>query len=169
MKRCLLAFPLLWTVSIGSGSLLFACSTGSTGDLMPLGDAGDAGGVGSDGGNLGCIFSLLPPADSIDFGRVDPGSSETKPLIVTNTSSDCAVTMSPLVPQGISASFFSVAVASADFTADYQYTTPIPPGGKVTFSVTFALPQWASPYADEIAYLTLTFTPGGYVNVGLKG
>jgi hypothetical protein len=140
-----------------------ACSSGSAGDLTPLGDAGDGG---NDGGDLVCTFSMLP-AYPIDFGRVVVGSSETKMLIVTNTS-DCPTTLSPLVPQGVSASFFSVARASADFTDDYQYTMPIPPNGKVTFAVTFRPPP-SSSYADVEAYLTLNFTPGGYINVGLKG
>jgi hypothetical protein len=142
-----------------------ACLSGSAGDLTPLGDAGDGG---SDGGNLGCTFSPFLPAYPIDFGRVVVGSSETKILVVTNTS-DCPTILSPLVPQGVSASSFSVAIASADFTDDYQYTMPIPPNGKVTFAVTFTRPEGSSPYAAEIAYLTLTLTPGGSIYVGLKG
>ena len=166
MKRCLLSFLLLWTAVGGYGSpysLLCGCSSGSTGNLTPSGDAGDGG---NDGGNLACTFSGLP-AYSPDFGVVDAGTSATRMFIVTNTL-DCPTILSPLVPQGVSASLFSIAIASADFTTDYRYTTPIPPNGKVTFAVTFTQREGSSAYADEMAYLTLNFTPGGYINVGLK-
>ena len=164
MKRCLHAFPLLWTVGIGSGALLFACGNGSNGNLRPLGDAGGDG--GSDGG---CTFSVeVTPDIGISFGQVVPGSSETKPLIVKNMS-NCPITLNPLVPQGASAFLFSVAVDSADFTYDYQYTTPIPPNGMVTFAVTLAFPQGWNAYGNVTAYLTVTVNDlPGYFDIGLR-
>jgi hypothetical protein len=143
-----------------------ACSGAPAGQLVP--DGGIDDGVSADGGACGQL--MLPNlgfSGGIEFKNVPAGTIATDTLTVTNPLS-CPTTLSPIVPQGNSASLFAVAIGSADFTRNYQYSTPIPPGGTVSFEVSFLAPQPCG-FADILAYLTLTFTPGGYINVGLKG
>jgi hypothetical protein len=119
------------------------------------------------GSGINIAVALNPT--NLDFGKVIIHSTEQLDMVVQNLSTG-DITLSPLVPQGISASLFSVAVKSADFTPSgtaYNYGTPIPTMGTVHFTVTFAPTQQS--YADEIAYLTLTYASDKYVNVGLKG
>jgi hypothetical protein len=134
------------------GLLLCACSSSSAGDAASLGDAGDGG---NDGGNPACTFSVQGVPNGIVFGRGVVDSSETETVVIWNTS-NCPLTMSPLIPQGPSASYFSVAIVGA-----------IPPNGKVTFAITYWPP--APTYADVVAYLTFSFGPDASVVVELKG
>jgi hypothetical protein len=116
----------------------------------------------------GINIAVALSSTNLDFGKVIVHSTEEKSIVVTNESTG-DITLSPLVPAGNSANLFSVAFANApgDFTQNYSYATPIPPMGKVTFQVTFA-PTTPS-YADETAYVTITYANDKYVNVGLKG
>ena len=106
---------------------------------------------------------------NIDFGKVIIHSTEVQQLTVKNLSTG-PITLSPITPQGIAANLFSIAIASADFVPSgsiYHYTDPIPANGTVFFQVTFA-PTQAS-YADELAYLVVSYASDKYVNVGLTG
>jgi hypothetical protein len=142
-----------------------ACSNGAAGHLTPLGDAGDAGGPVEDGGECGAPYVQVDTT-AIDFGNVVGGSSVSRTLVVTNISS-CPVLLDPISPQGISETAFTVTVGSADFTASYQYTDPVPPGGVVNLEVSF-LPAQPSAVAYT-AYLIVAWGLDRYFNVGLRG
>jgi hypothetical protein len=114
--------------------------------------------IGLRGTGVTCGLQVVPT--TLDFGNVIAGTTETQTLTVTN-SGNCPITLNPLVPMGPSASLFSVTAPG------YDYTTPIPPGGVVSFAVSFAPTQPSS--ADENAYLVVASGADNYVNVGLKG
>ncbi len=102
---------------------------------------------------------------NIDFGKVIIHSSQSIPLTIYNLSTG-DITLSPITPQGVSQSLFTVTPP-----ANYSYSDSIPPdpmmaNGKV-FTVTFT--PTAQSYADENAYLVVSYAPNKYLNVGLKG
>jgi hypothetical protein len=101
---------------------------------------------------------------TIDFGRVVVHSTVTQMLTITNTSI-CPITLSPLVPEGASASLFTVTVESGP--ENWDYTTPIPPNGAVSLQVSFSPTQLST--TEETATLVVTYAPGMSVDVGLKG
>jgi hypothetical protein len=138
-----------------------ACSVGSSGHLTPLPDGGSSGITGGTSGTSGgCSLSLKIDPLTMDFGRVIVHSTVTQTLVITNTSS-CPIALSPLVPEGPSASLFTVTAGS------WNYTTPIPPNGAVSLQVTFSPTQPSS--AEEIAQLVVDYAPGWYVDVQLSG
>jgi hypothetical protein len=101
---------------------------------------------------------------SIDFKKVIVHSSLTLPLKIYNLSTG-NITLSPISPQGVSQSLFTVAPADPTFS----YSTPIKPdpNNPTIFNVTFT-PKTQS-YADETAYLVVGYAKDKFINVGLKG
>ncbi len=115
------------------------------------------------GSGIKLAIALNPT--NLDFGKVIVHSSETLTLSIFNLSTG-DITLSPITPQGVSQSLFTVTSSPG-----FSYTAPIAPDPTmvkpVVFNVTFT-PQ-AQSYADENAYLVVGYAPGKYVNVGLKG
>jgi hypothetical protein len=113
----------------------------------------------------GIKLALAINPTSLDFKKVIVHSSLTLQLKIFNLSTG-AITLSPITPQGVSQSLFTVTPP-----AGFSYSTPIPPdptmANPVTFRVTFT-PQTQS-YADETAYLVVGYAKDKFINVGLKG
>ena len=106
---------------------------------------------------------------AVNFGEVVVHSSVTRTLAIANTSS-CPISLSPLMPQGPSASLFAVSIRGAGDPDAYRYSDPIPPQGTVTFQVSFSLTQpTVAATAPYSAYLTVNYAPAAFVDVQLSG